>query len=385
MQERRIEEVLVALERWGAARDWVGPDPYEGLNSPLGRIARGRRQRQAVTQAYKRLPISPPWPLRAPPAPNSMALAFALSAYSTPAGRELGDAERFLASLPAELRRLNLLSGGAAWGYHFDVQTRGIFYPATEPNAIATTFVAGALLDAHAAGGEPELAELALRSRPFLLSLRADSAEHSPYFAYVPAGSDLVHNANLLVCATLARLDALEPDVEAEAMAREAAGATLRRQRDDGLWAYGERGDYGWVDNFHTVYVLEALARIDERWGIGRDELRLGVDAWRSAFLDEDGWARYYPERRHPLEPQCCAAAIELLCDRAAGPGRADHVELARRIAATAIRELWLPGESRFAFQRTARGLNRRDYMRWTNAPMFRALTRLRSVGAQSS
>ena len=36
-------DVLAHLERWGAARDWIGPDPYEGLNSPLGRLARTRR------------------------------------------------------------------------------------------------------------------------------------------------------------------------------------------------------------------------------------------------------------------------------------------------------------------------------------------------------
>jgi hypothetical protein len=48
-----IAAVLDRLEHWGREREWVGPDPYEGLNSPLGRLMRGKRPRQAVIQAYK--------------------------------------------------------------------------------------------------------------------------------------------------------------------------------------------------------------------------------------------------------------------------------------------------------------------------------------------
>src|SRR6266511_1099570 len=94
--------VLARLERWGAARAWIGPDPYEGLNSPLGRLAPSRRSRQAVTQLYKRLPFRPPWPLGAPPGANAKALALVLSGYVTPAGRRLPGAEEHLARIPRE-------------------------------------------------------------------------------------------------------------------------------------------------------------------------------------------------------------------------------------------------------------------------------------------
>src|SRR5919108_3325647 len=95
--------VLTRLERWGAARSWIGPDPYEGLNSPLGRLAPSRRSRQAVTQLYKRLPFTPPWPLRAPPRSNAKALALVLSGYATAPGRRLPGAEEYLVRIPREL------------------------------------------------------------------------------------------------------------------------------------------------------------------------------------------------------------------------------------------------------------------------------------------
>jgi hypothetical protein len=369
--------VLARLERWGAARAWIGPDPYEGLSSPLGRLAPSRRSRQAVTQLYKRLPFTPRWPLRAPPMANAKALALALSGYATPAGRRLPGAEEHLARIPRELERLNLLEEGAAWGYHFDVQTRNIRYSPTTPNAIATSFVVGSLADTHLATGAESTRGLALAARPFLLSLLRESPEHGPYFGYVPAEAPLVHNANMLVCGTLARLHELEPDEAARPAIEAAARTTLALARDDGLWPYGELPNFRWVDNFHTAYTLEGLAHVSAVLGVGTEALARGASAWRKRFIEPDGWARYYPDRRFPLETHCCASAIDLVLTLKSKRAEPDWGDLALSISDTAIRELWIPDGDRFAFRRTARGLNRREFMRWTNAPMFRALARL--------
>jgi hypothetical protein len=360
-------EALIQLERWGRARDWVGPDPYEGLNAPLGRLASSRRSRQAVIQLHKRLPVSPPWPLRAHAQPNAKALALALSGYASSAGRRLPGADRYLDELPIRLRGLNLLAEGAAWGYHFDAQTRHLFYDRDTPNAIATCFVVKALLDAHDATGRGEHAELAVAARPFLLSLLAESPR-GPFFAYVATGSELIHNANLMVCGTLARLEAIDPDAKAGAAIRAATQTTTSCQRADGTWAYGEAPNLGWADNFHTAYLLEGLVHVDGAFGVGAEALATGLAAWRGRFFEDDGWARYYPGRRYPLEPHSCASAID--CLLAAG----DNTSLAARVANVAIRELWMDPPGCFAFRRTARRLNRRVFMRWTNAPMFRAL-----------
>ena len=369
--------VLERLERWGAERAWVGPDPYEGLSSPLGRRAPGRRSRQAVTQLYKRLPFAPPWPLRAAPTANAKALALVLSGYATAAGRRLPGAEHHLARIPGELERLNLLSEGAGWGYPFEVQTRNIRYSQTTPNAIATCFVVGGLLDAQRAGDDAPAATLALAARPFLLSLLRSSPEHGPYFGYIPADAPLVHNANLLVCGTLARLHELEPDDAARPVIEAAAGTTLSLARSDGLWPYGELANFGWVDNFHTAYTLEGIAHVSSVFGVGAEALARGASAWRERFVDPDGWARYHPDRRFPLETHCCASAIDLVLTLKSMGAEPDWGDLAPSIADTAIRELWMPDGDRFAFRRTASRLNGREFMRWTNAPMFRALGRL--------
>ena len=372
--------VLARLERWGASRAWIGPDPYEGLNSQLGRLAPSRLPRQAVTQLYKNLPFAPPWPLRAPHRPNSKALALALSGYASPAGRKLPGAGEHLERLPRQLGDMNVVENSAGWGYPFDVQTRNIRYSASSPNAIATCFVVGALIDEYRVSQREASRSLALAARPFLMSLLRESAEGGPFFGYIPGPAPLVHNANLLVCGTLARLHALEANDTARAAVEAAVGTTLSLTRPNGLWPYGELPNYSWIDNFHTAYTLEGLAWVSAAYGIGGESLTRGVRAWQERFIGPDGWARYYPQRRYQLETHCCASAIDLIGTLDSIGSDADRRDVALSIAHTAIRELWIAEEGRFAFRRTARGLNNREFMRWTNAPMFRALAKLEST-----
>lgn len=357
----------------------MGPDPYEGLNSPLGRLAVGFRGRQALVQLYKRVPIAPPWPLAAQPRPNSKTLALVLSAYSTPAAGALAGGPGVAGDLAARLDEMRLEHQSSwGWGYHFDVQTRHSRYGPTTPNAIATCFVVEALLDHHGATGVSASRDLALGSRPFLRSLLTTASEHGPYYSYVPSGTALIHNANLLVCGTLARLHETDPD---PAIAEEAAAAvqtTLTAQDDRGLWPYGAGSNLAWADNFHTAYVLEGLHATMSAFAVGKEALRAGLDAWRGAFFDADASARLYPDSPYPLEAHSFASAIDL-CVRArdVDPGLP---EFGRQIAQRAVDLLWLEDEGRFAYRVTGRGRNRREFMRWTNAPMLRALARLLSL-----
>lgn len=374
-----IATTLRALEGWGAAREWIGPDPYEGLNSPLGSRARGKRPRQAAIQLYKRLPVAPPWPLRATPRANAKVFGLVLSAYASTAGGRLAGAERYRDELVERLRAMAPASGPAAWGYHFDAQTRHLFYGREEPNAIATCFAVGGLCDLHERTGDERAAALALAARPYLLSLHRRDQAPGPFFTYVAAGSELIHNANLLVCGALCRLHDLEPDGETAEAVASAATTTIELQGEDGMWAYGEAANLDWQDNFHTAYLLEGLCRTEASFGIGAEALAGGTAAWLAAFIEADGWARYFPDRRYPLEPHCSASAIDLLC-LLAERGDGGAVAVAERIATCAIRELWIGTESRFGFRRGPRGLNRREFMRWTNAPMFRSLAALESA-----
>jgi hypothetical protein len=329
--------------------------------------------RQAVIQAYRRAPIDPPPPLRAAPRRNAKAVALVLSGY---AARTFPDAERWGTRCVDQLRALSLRAApGAAWGYHFDFQSRWGRYGADQPNAIATCFAVGALLDA----GQPELA---LRARRFLADELWQDDPAGAYFGYVGHGAALIHNANALICGALARLHEVRPDAAVADRVRAAAATTAALQRPDGSWPYGQGGTLGWVDNFHTAYTLEGLHEVDRVLGGGdaavAGAVERGYEYWTRELFDAGGRAHARSDRLYPLEAHSYATAVDTLVvlrDRFAGA-----LPLAERVAQAAVRDLWLPERGHFAFERWPRWTNKRPFIRWTNAPMFRALARFASA-----
>ena len=379
----RLRRILEALGEWGSARAWIGADPYEGLNTTISPLLRhSKPARQIAIQAYRRLPVPPPWPLHAASRPNAKVSGLVISAYSFPAGQELPGAARWVTALARRLEALRL-HHSEAWGYHFDVQTRHLYYPASWPNAIATCFAIRGLLDAYDWGVLPDGPERASRARPFLESLFRES-EHGPFFAYVSAGSELIHNANVMVCGTLTRLLSHQPDPRLERRLDAALETTIRLRGSDGNWPYGERSDLSWRDSFHTAYILEGLARVHERTGKHAWLLDSALQTWLDHFFSPSGDARYHPHRAYPIDTHSAASAIDALCivADARAQTRPRLIELATRIASRTVELLWIERRRSFGNQVNRRWTNTREFMRWTNAPMFEALARLLSQGS---
>jgi hypothetical protein len=159
----------------------------------------------------------------------------------------------------------------------------------------------------------------------------------------------------------------------------------VRRQREDGSWAYGADSYQGWSDNFHTAFVLTSLARIRRACAsqlaedaATRDEiddaLGRGYDFWRERFFLADGWPKYYHRSAHPADAHSAGAALVALAELRETEPDAD--ELARRVARWALRELYDP-RGFFYYQRRRLYTVRTPYMRWSQAWMAYGLARL--------
>jgi hypothetical protein len=388
----RRDQVLALLQRleaWGHARGWCGSDPYDGLNAtrlvePLRRRPRGQR---LVIQAVKRCPLDLRRPLGIPPGRNAAALASVASAYARGGFLPAAESRR---RLEATVDALQSLRCGAytepCWGYHFDVRTRVFSYDRTTPNAIATGFAGLALLDAYDATGDPGLVETAEGAGTFFLNHVPQTADPpGAFFGYLPGDRTPIHNANMLVAALLARLwatarDASEPFREP---AQEALRWTFARQRPDGSWPYGERRDLGWIDGFHTGYVLDALGACADA-GLGAeavDARKRGLAFYRRHLVGADGTPHYTTRSRHPIDAQCVAQAIQTLALAAAGDAtcRAEAERVFDFAAARMLRRDGLP-----VFQRRRLWANRAVHVRWVVAPTMLALTHLLAA-AQSA
>jgi hypothetical protein len=223
---------------------------------------------------------------------------------------------------------------------------------------------------------------------------RTDEVIDEVCFSYSPLDRTRVFNASLLAAETLATVGALTGEESLCDWARRATRFVLRRQHEDGSWAYGEDGRQSWCDNFHTAFLLDSLSRImratpprplatggEGLQSFSIDEIQSaltrGYEFWRERFFLGNGWPKYYPDRLYPADIHSAASAIVALVElRGCFP---NTTLLAEQIAGWAINNM-RDGRGFFYYQRRRFHTVRISYMRWSQAWMMYALARLREV-----
>ena len=224
-------EAARALERWGSARGWLGPDPYDALNARwLPRITRrSPLALRVVTQAVKRSPLNLRPILGIPDGLSAATLAHVISAYARNGFLDAHEAHTKLRRCIDSLAALRCTAfPEPCWGYHFDVQTRVFFYPRTSPNTIATAFAGLGLLDAYEFAGDERALALARGAADFFVRhVPQTESGTGAYFGYLPGDTTPIHNANMLVCALLARLAAIFDDEDLAVRSRAGTAWTV--------------------------------------------------------------------------------------------------------------------------------------------------------------
>jgi polysaccharide biosynthesis protein VpsJ len=365
------DAAVARIRAWGEACDWRGYDPYDALNSPAAPVLTLGRPlgRRLLTQSVKRSPLNLRPLLGIRPAWDAKAIALVASGYARLAAA--GDD-----TAPKEaVRWLDWLAArGPGWGYHFPVQTRFFAYGAESPNTIATSFAAHALLDGYELLDLKQFRGDAESACDFLVATMRTTSARGMFFRYIPDEDDLVHNANLLACSVLVRAGRILERPRLLEQARSPVSTSLAAQRDDGSWPYAESARGGWVDNFHTAYVLESLAHCAHAIAEARDALDCGVDYWERELFLSDGTPKYTPDRVFPLDAHCYASAIDAYL--ALAPWRAPALDRAEVVAALLVTRMLDPS-GYVHFQQGRRWMNRVPFIRWTTAPSFKALAGL--------
>ena len=274
------------------------------------------------------------------------------------------------------------LSGwsGAAWGYNFDWQGRAFFAPRGTPTIVPTAFAARALVEAARAFNNQAYLQVARSVCDFILRdlQRSEETETEICFSYSPLDRTRVFNASLLAAEVLASVAALTSEEELREQALRAARYVIRRQREDGSWAYGADNYQSWADNFHTAFVLTSLKRImvacHASSGEFAEALKRGYHFWTSHFFLADGWPKYYHDNPYPADAHSVGAALVALLELQ--EHEPDALGLAEKIALWSVHEL-RDKRGFFYYQRRRFYTIRTPYMRWTQAWMLYGLARL--------
>lgn len=376
------------LWKWCRSQNFAGYDPFDGLNSSLFQatpLRHSRAARLAWIQFFKRSPINFRRLAGVPPQRNAKGIALftltALADYRRAGTKEAEIEVRELLDILIEMS----LKGfkGAAWGYNFDWQSRAFFAPKGTPAIVPTAFAVRALCEAAEVIDRDEYLPFARTACDFVLNdlNRSDETADELCFSYSPLDRTRVFNASLLAAESLTTIGGLLNEESLCETGVRAARYVIRRQREDGSWAYGADGYQSWCDNFHTAFILTSLSRIINACESAREELEpallRGYEFWQERFFLGNGWPKYYPDRLYPADIHAAASAIVALVELR---GRMPNtLSLAEQIAGWANQQM-RDERGFYYYQRRRFHTVRIPYMRWSQAWMMYALARLMEV-----
>jgi uncharacterized protein YyaL (SSP411 family) len=240
-------------------------------------------------------------------------------------------------------------------------------------------FAASGLIDAFELRKDERCMQMALSAAEYMLDkLYWDSGDSRCGFGYpLPEVRNQVHNANLLAAALFCRVYKHTGQERFLDPALRVTRYTVKQQHTDGGWDYGEAASQAWIDNFHTGFNLSALRSIGQSLETNEFEesVRQGFKFYRDHFFREDGSVRYFHNRTYPIDTHCVAQSVITLLD--VKDLSEDNVELARKVLDYAAQHMWDEKEGYFYYRILRSCTIRTSYMRWTQAWMFLALTRL--------
>jgi hypothetical protein len=373
------------LFSWCRTRDFAGHDPFDALNSSLFQatpLAQSRNARFIWTQLVKRSPLDIRGVIRVPAERNAKGVAlFALAQLANYRRHKTEESRQRAKEMLAALWSMKIDGySGAAWGYNFDWQSRNFFAPREVPTIVATAFAARALVE----GGQDfhdlrdkarSVCEFIVRDLP-----RSVDNKNEVCFSYAPNSNTRVYNASLLAAEVLASAG----EEEFLELAERATRYVVNNQRSDGSWSYGADPKQSWIDNFHTAYILFSLHRIIDAASFGAEfqaALERGYEYWKHNFFLADGWPKYYHDDPYPADAHAAASAIVTFLECRSLDN--DALRMAQKVASWTIQHL---RDSRgfFYYQRRRFYTIRKPYMRWTEAWMLYALSRLLEEQCQS-
>jgi hypothetical protein len=386
------ESVLAGLVRAEAhvlAERFRGYDPYDALTSPLFRLPvlrSSRIARRGAQQVLRRVPINvrPLLAIRRGLSPVTLALvlqAWADLTQANPAQRE-----RYAESGSPLVADLEALASpgwsGACWGYEFDWETRAGAVPAQTPTVVATGFVTNGLFRAAETLGLVDGLRLCESACAFVLEdLQRSPGESGSFcWSYSPLDRSRVLNATAKGSRLLAQVYAQNRRDELREAAERSLRYVVAHQRADGSWPYAVDDPRSWADNFHTGYVLDALAEYADRTGDSQfaTAAERGWRYYRDRFFDDGRVPRYYDTSLHPIDATACAQSLLTLT-------RYGDLETAVRVAEWAVEHMQRADGS-FVYQIHRRHVNRVRYMRWSTAWMLCGLAAVvRATSAQAA
>jgi len=379
-----ISHILDRVYLWSRGQDFKGYNKHDGLNSPLLNLLLGwsKWPRIIAIQSVMRAPfnIRPLLGVSKTVNPKGIALFIMglLDRYKTNGDKTfLVEAEKLLALL-LEIRSDPDKWSGACWGYPYPWQDLGFFAPTHTPNAVVTSFVCEAFLQAYRITGNREYLNTVKSAVDFFLhdlTVIEDSPD-SLCLGYMPLPMTMkVMDVSILIGAVLAQYSELAGDDAHLDTARRLVGFVVSRQTDYGAWYYTDPPGDSLIghDNYHTGFILDALWRYmesvsDWTW---KENYEKGLQFYAAKLFNPDGSPRWMSDKDFPHDIHGSAQGL-ITFSLAVRKGY-KYEELLGKILNWTIDNMY-DESGRFYYQKRLLYTKKFTLLRWCNAWMFRGL-----------
>tara|TARA_Y100000389_G_scaffold124987_1_gene122350 strand:- start:1254 stop:2417 length:1164 start_codon:yes stop_codon:yes gene_type:complete len=352
--------------------DFSGHDPFDSLNSKIFNLTPLKYSKIAkliFTQLGKRSPINLRNLLLVPKSRNAKGVALIILGLIE--NFKISNDDYYLDQAKTLVDWLILnkcekkIWSHNCWGYNFEWQARAFNVPKGSPNIVTTYFVSLAILKFSEIINNTELQNQALDSSFFMTKYLLNHNENEMTFNYVPNSKTFVHNANLFGAHWCLVAGKIMKNDKMTLISKKATKYTIKSQKKDGSWVYGNKKHHKWIDGFHTGYNLELLNKINKV--LNDDEInssiKSGYDYYMKNFILDDGTVKYYNNSLYPLDSHSYSQAILTILEI----DKSNKVIL-EKIVNSFISRMYLFNKKRFIYQKTKYFKNSINYIRWTQA-----------------
>jgi hypothetical protein len=376
----KIDSEIYLLEKFIEENNYKGYDPYDILKSPFFKLPilkKNKNIRFFMQQIGKRFPINLRPIFLVPKGYNPVTLGLVIEGYvnrlqymSTPKD----EYEFKINSLISELENLASSNfSGACWGYDFDWEARYASIPALKPTVVATGIITNSLFQFYNLSKNDKAKNLIISASEFVLKdLHRTYEKESFCFSYSPFDKQIVFNASMKAVRILVQTFAITKNEELINEARNAINFVMKYQNKNGAWVYSDKLNDR-IDNYHTGYVLTCLKDyIDTSHDENFDKnVESGYKFYRENFIGENGSPKFFNNNMYPID---CTSAAQLILTLV----KFGDFDLATNVADFMFANMF-DQQGYFYFRKFKNYTIKTPMMRWSQAWMFAALTKLLS------
>lgn len=367
------QDLLSSLSYTMKKEQFKGWDPFDGLNSQIFQQLPFKNNRILGLfwiQLFKRLPLNFRNHVLVEKGHNLKGLALLLSAHYL-GSNSYFNREHIDLIINLLLKYKSNDRTDYCWGYNFPWQARAFSVKPWEPNIIVSSFVAQAFLDVYEKERDGKFLMIAKSVGDFILNeLLLYETSNEICFGYIPNNKARVHNANLMGGKLFAGLYKFTKSDNYKKISLKSAQYSINRQRQDGAWYYGELKHHRWVDNFHTGFNLVALKDIADLTSelSFKDNIDLGLKYHLDNHFEPDMTPKYYDNKRYPIDIHNFAQGL-ITCTVFG------YKKLADKLFNKAVELMWDGQNKYFYYQKTKWYTNKINYIRWSQAWMYYAIS----------